>query len=729
MKRLVIALAMLAATAAPAQQVLNLRDADIRAFIQDASRVTGRTFIIDARVQGKVSVVTERALSRSEYFEVFLSTLRANGLVAVPTSGGAYRIQPLDTAAAQPGRVGSAGAARNQFVTEVIRLRSIDAASAVETIRPLVSREGSVTANKAGNSLVIADFADNIRRIRELVRRIDNDNILTRVIPLKNAGAREIATSLGALAGAGGSTPVSVVAIDSSNSIALRGDAPTVSRFAEIIADLDRRAAAGSEIRVIFLQHADAEKLVPVLQQLAGQSVSSVMPQIVGAVASSTSTPVPTATTSSVATVGNGKTVIARYEGINAIIISAPADVQRTLGEVIRQLDTRREQVLVEAIIVEISDNAARKLGIQLLAGGPNGGGFTTYSNVTPPIVPIAAGLLQNQLSGGTTTTTTVNGTTTTTTSGNSNGSTLLQGALSAINSATGGTLGGAIRLGGNAYFGAILNAVSQDNQSNLLSTPSVVTLDNQEAKLLVGQEVPVTTGEKLGGNFDNAFRTVSRQNVGIQLEVKPQIGEGGSIKLFLRQEVSSIAGAVSNNSADLILNKREIQTTMTVDDGQIMAIGGLLDDNERRTVEKTPFLGDIPVLGELFKSRSRTRGKTNLMVFIRPTIMRTAEDARRLAEQRYGYIRNQQLKERPDREPTIDELLRDYMGIQPPISDSTTSDSTSGAAQSASGTADATAAPSQVPEPITIVPDNRRSGVIRSVELPPSRRKSSDPN
>ena len=726
MKRVALAIALLAATAAPAQQVLNLRDADIRAFIQDASRVTGRTFIIDSRVQGKVSVVTERALSRSEYFEVFLSTLRANGLVAVPTAGGAFRIQPLDTAAAQPGRVGSAGAARNQFVTEVIRLRSIDATSAVETIRPLVSREGSVTANKAGNSLVVADFADNIRRIRELVRRIDNDNVLTRVIPLRNAGAREIATSLGALAGAGGASPVSVVAIDSSNSIALRGDAPTVGRFAEIIADLDKRAAAGSEIRVIFLQHADAEKLLPVLQQLAGQSVSSVTSQVTGAAPVSPqapSAPVPVATTSSVASGGNGKTVIARYDGINAIIISAPADVQRTLGEVIRQLDTRREQVLVEAIIVEISDNAARKLGIQLLAGGPNGGGFTTYQNVTPPILPIAAGVLQNQLSGGTTTTTTVNGTTTTTSSGNTNGSTLIQGALSALNSATGGTLGGAIRLGGNAYLGAILNAVSQDNQSNLLSTPSVVTLDNQEAKLLVGQEVPVTTGERLGGNFDNAFRTVSRQNVGIQLEVKPQIGEGGSIKLFLRQEVSSIAGAVTNNSADLILNKREIQTTMTVDDGQIMAIGGLLDDNERRTLEKTPILGDIPVLGELFKSRSRTRGKTNLMVFIRPTIMRTAADARKLAEQRYGYIRDQQLKERPDREPTIDELLRDYMGIEPPISDAPSPEATFAApAPVVAPPAPATSAPKFIPE-------TRSRDVIRPVELPPSRRKSSDPN
>ena len=711
-----IALAVAAPTVTVAQQVLNLRDADIRAFIQDAARVTGRTFIIDARVAGKVSVVTDRPLSRSEYFEVFLSTLRANGLVAVPTGNGAYRIQPVDGAAAQPGRVGSSGAARNSFVTEVFRLRAIDAAQAVETVRPLVSREGSVTANAAGNSLVVADYADNIRRIRTVLSRIDSDSAETRIVPLRNAGAREIATALQTLTTVGGPRgTVAISPIDSSNAIALRGDARAVARFAEIIGDLDRRAAAGSEIRVVFLQHADAEKLLPVLQTLVGQT-PSVTAQVVSNAQSRSlpgTVPQPAAQTAipaaSSGTSGGGisraPAIIARYEGTNAIIISASSDVQRTLGEVIRQLDTRREQVLIEAIVVEISDTAARKLGIQLGFGGPSGGAFTTYSNVTPPIVPIAGGILQNQLSGGTTTTTTVNGTTTTTSSGNTNGSTLLQGALSAVNSATGGTAGAAFGLGNNLYLGAIINAVSQDNQSNLLQTPSVVTLDNQEAKILVGQEIPVTTGEALGGNFDNAFRTVQRQNVGIQLEVKPQIGEGGSIKLFLRQEVSSIAGAVTNNSSDLILNKREIQTTMTVDDGQIMAIGGLLDDNERRTLEKVPVLGDIPLLGELFRSRSKSRGKTNLMVFIRPTILRTAADAKAYAERRYGYVRSQQLLGNPDAEPSIDELLRDYMGVAVP-----------------GPVAPPVTTPGEAPPPPQIIESKSSSQIVRPVAPPTNR-------
>ena len=676
MKRVATGLMLALAAYAPviAQTTLNLRDADVRAFIQDASRVTGRNFIIDGRVQGKVTVVSDRPLSRSEYFEVFLSTLRANGLVAIPTSNGAYRIQPAETAAAQPGKIGLSGAARNQFITEVFRLRSIEASSAVDTLRPLVSREGSVTANRGANSLVVADYADNIRRIRSLLQRIDSDGASTELIALKNANARDLATSLQQLitgSSGGGENArggVAIVAIDSSNSLALRGDRGTVSRFAAIARDLDKRAASGAEVRVIWLQHADAAKLLPVLQQLVGQTAISS-----GSDSASSSANTPASTTptpvSAPSSGGRNAPVIARYEGANAIIISAPSEMQRTLGDVVRQLDTRREQVLVEAIIVEISDTAARKLGVQFLLGGKPGSNIpfaaTNYSNAAPNILTIAGAVAARDLN---TTTTTINGNTTTTTTNNPVSDQLAQAAVNSVLGAAGAFGGFATNVGNNGVFGAIINAVQQDNKSNILSTPSVVTLDNQEAKILVGQEVPITTGEKLGGNFDNAFRTVQRQNVGIQLEVKPQVNEGDAIKLFIRQEVSSIAGPVSNNGNDLILNKREIQTTVTVDDGQIVALGGLLDDNERRTIEKIPLLGDIPGLGQLFRSRAKSREKTNLMVFIRPTILRNAEDARKLAERRYGYIRDQQLLLRPNEEPSIDELVRDYMGAELPL-------------------------------------------------------------
>ncbi len=240
--------------------------------------------------------------------------------------------------------------------------------------------------------------------------------------------------------------------------------------------------------------------------------------------------------------------------------------------------------------------------------------------------------------------------------------------ALQSVINTTGGIAGFAANVGSNALFGAILNAVRSDTRSNLLSTPSIVTLDNQEARILVGQEVPIATGEALSPNLDNTFRTVQRQNVGITLEVKPQINAGGAVKLTLRQEVSSIAGPVSNNNSDLILNKRELETTVIVDDGDIYALGGLLDDNERRTIEKIPFLGDLPVLGNLFRSKARSRAKTNLMVFIRPTILRSAAEARRLAQQRYGYAREMQWNNNPGVEPTLDELVRDYMGAVPPV-------------------------------------------------------------
>ncbi|RVT41006.1 type II secretion system secretin GspD [Sphingobium algorifonticola] len=739
---LALALAVPLASPVTAQQTLNVRDADIRAFIQDAARVTGRTFIIDSRVQGKVSVVTDRPLSKSEYFEIFLSTLRANGLVAVPSAGGAYRIQPADGAAGQPSSVGRA-ANRNQFVTEVFRLRSIDAASALETLRPLVSRDGSVTANRAGNSIVVADYADNIQRIRQVIGRIDRDSAATEMVMLKNAGAREIATSLQALVGGGAGgggegapaamAPATVVPIDSSNAIAIRGDAGTVARLAAMARDLDRQAASGTEIRVFWLEHADAEKLLPVLQQLVGQGGGTQAVEAAAAVgkggpqsatpAAAPSASVSTASGNGIAT--RGPAIVTRYEGANAIIVAANSDVQRMLGETIRQIDTRREQVLVEAIIVEIGDSAARQLGVQFLLGSTSTGfAATNYSNANPNILTLAGAYASTELGQTETTVVAPDGTRTTTrtTENGDLSNTLQQAAVDSLLNATGGFGGVATSLGQNGIFGAIINAVRSDTDSNILSTPSVMTLDNQKASILVGQDVPLTTGEALSQNFDNQFRTVQRQNVGIQLDVKPQINAGGAIKLFLRQEVSSIAGPVSSNNSDLIINKREIETTVTVDDGEILALGGLLDDNERRTIERIPFLSDIPLLGELFKSRSRSRAKTNLMVFIRPTILRSKADAQRMTAQRYGYIRGQQLLGNPDAEPSLDALVRDYMGAVPPVAVKPDDVTVEGVPQAAAQPPQMTPSQAAASPPQVLTPQVRTStSVVRPVVLPPS--------
>ncbi len=666
---LIAGVALMLAGTAIAQQTVNLRDADVRAYIQDVARATGRSFVIDPRVQGKISVVSERPLGRDAYFELFLSALRANGLIVVPAAGGAFRVQPADGAASQP----AATTGRNRFVTQVFRLDSIDAAAAIESLRPLVSREGQVTANRSANAVIVADYADNMQRIAALVRQIDRDRQTIRVITLKNAGAREIAASLNQLGSAGGTTgqaggspPPSIVAIDSSNALVLRGDTAAVQRLADTITDLDRRAAAGADVRVIFLAHADAEKLLPVLQQLVGQAATagSGSSGLAAAASSPGSSPFSAASPATTgigspataATIGRGQAVIARYEGANAIIISAPADVQRQLGAVIGQLDTRREQVLVEAIIVEISDAAAQRLGVQFLLSGTQGSNIpfsvTNYSNAAPNLLTVA-GAVAGQTQLGSTSTTT---------------STLTDSAVSSLLAATGGTFGFGGKLGSNAIFGFVLNAVKSDTASNILSTPSIMTLDNQQAKILVGQEIPITTGEALSQTFNNTFRTVQRQNVGIQLEVKPQINAGGTIKLALHQEVSSIAGPVSSTSSELILNKREITTTVTVDDGQIIALGGLIDDNERRTLEKVPLLGDIPLLGQLFRSKSRSRTKTNLMVFIRPTIIHDAGDAQQLAAERYDYIRDSEIGADGKGGGALDALVRDYLRTVPPV-------------------------------------------------------------
>ena len=669
---------LITATPAYAQYALNFREADVRAVVDDAARVTGLTFIVDSRVNQTVSVVSQRSLSRSEYFELFLSTLRSNGLVAIPIQGG-YRIQPSTGAATQPTRQGVAGARQNEFVTEIFRLRTIDAAGALETLRPLISQEGEIVANRNANTIIVADFADNVVRIRNLIGRIDADNASTDIVYLQNAGAREVAEALSGLNGEGViGAPVAVSPIDSANGLALRGPAPAVAEYARLARELDAQAAGGSDIRVYFLEHADAEAMLPVIQQLLGQPVTiqTDAPAFIttqdaegtgaGPAPQVSQTIAPASTGNATSGIARfGPAVVTRYTGTNAIIVAANASVQRQIGEVIRQLDTRREQVLIEAIIVEIGDTAARQLSTQFLLAGDNTPIIgTTYSNAQPNILAIGGAVANYEL--GRENSVSDDGVVTTTVD-SPLGPGITEAAVQSALATRGGIAGGVINLAGNALFGAIINAVEADTESNLLATPSTMTLDNQEANLLVGQEVPITTGEALSSNFDNAFRTVQRQNVGIQMDVKPQVNSSGSIKLFLRQEVSSVAGPVAAGSSDLIINKREMKNVITVDDGDIVAIGGLLDDSERRTIEKIPVLGDIPIIGELFKSRSRSRSRTNLMMFIRPTIIRDREDAREMSARRYDFMRASQWANNPNVEPSLDSLVRDYLGTVPP--------------------------------------------------------------
>ena len=656
MAALLVAQGPLAAASARAQsgQSLNVQGADIRAFIQDVARSTGRTFIVDPGVTGTVTVTSDRLLNRAQLFEVFLSTLRANGLVVTPTASGAYRISPAQGAAQGPATVGS-----ERFSTEVFQLRHLDAASAAETIRPLVGPQGQVLANPGANSVVVADFSDNLARIRSLIGRIDVDRTGFEVVTLQNSSAREIAAVLQTVLAPPGGQPgqgmVSVTPVESSNSIVLRGDPSALTRIRPLIEDLDRRAESADDVKVVFLQHASAEALLPVLQQIVGQQVTAASANAIPASGRGAGDDVPAAAPASAAPTAplpGQRATIARFPGANALVISASADTQRMLAEVIRQLDQRRQQVLIEAIVVELSDNAVRELGVQWLLAGEDGNpvGLTNYSDRAAPLVPIAGGAAAGQLD-----------------DDDPLREQLQNLALNTLLGANGFIGGGGGRIG-DGLFGFIINAAKSDEGSNLLQTPSLMTLDNEEATILVGQEVPITTGETLLDGNSNPFRTTQRQDIGVKLIVRPQINAGGSITLFLRQEVSSINGVLTSGASDLVLNKRELETTLVVDDGDIAVAGGLLDQNDRLSVDRVPGLSDIPVVGGLFRSTSRQRGRTNLMVFIRPTIIRSPADAQALTADRWGYMRRQQLNADPAVEPSLDEMLREYMRTQPPV-------------------------------------------------------------
>ena len=642
-----------------AQQTLNLRDADIRAVIQEISRSTGRTFIVDPDVKGKITIISEAPLSDAEYFEAFLAALRANGLAAVPEAGieGGFRIVKSSKAR------GTDAPGANALTTEVVPLRFVDAATALEALSPLSSADGQVIASRAGNTIIIVDYADTARKLRTVLKKVDRDTRTMEVIALSNMSAKDMSETLASLSEGAqtGQAALSIIPVAGSNSLILRGDASTVSALTKLAKDIDGKATVSGDVRVIYLRHADADQVLPVLRQLIGEVADVETPA--GGEAGDAAGP------SRPLNRSQRRGAIARYEGANAIIVSAPPNLQRAIEDIVSQLARRRSQVLVEALIVEISDGAAKNLGVQFLLGGTGDSiiplAASNYSNTAPNLLAIAGAVGANELEQ--TETTVDGGAVIRTTTGGPARNTLEQAAVASLLGVSGGLLGVGGEIGDNALFAAVINAIQQDNVSNILSTPSIMTLDNQQARILVGQDIPITTGEALANTFENAFRTVERQNVGIQLEVRPQINEGGEITLFLRQEVSSIAGPVSDDFNDLILNKREVETTVTVDDGQIVALGGLLEDSERRSIERIPYLSAIPILGELFKSRANTRQRTNLMVFIRPRIVNSKEDAEEIAGRRMDQVRLDMRARDLRAEQTLDDLVRSYMGTTLP--------------------------------------------------------------
>ncbi len=610
-------------------EALNLEDADIRSVVDEIAMRTGKKFVLDPRVSGRVTIKSgpNGGLCADEAWELFQAALRVTGFTATPISANSYRIIPIQEGSRAAGPVGKPVA--GDIVTQIVRLNHVDAREAAANLSQIISERGVVAPVRSGNAIILVDTSDNMVRLREVLAQIDRDTTVYRTITLENASAAEVARVVTNMAqeiseeGAVSASKISVIPVAASNSILIRAEPQILARLADVVAELDRIGKTQSNLSVISLSHADAEDMAKLLKEIATGQTSAGVGDAQAAVAAS-------------------RANISFHKATNSVIISGDADIQQTLKEVVEQLDVRRAQVQIEAIIVEVSDTTARALGIEYLIAPLDGKRVpftaTNFSSTTPNILAAAGALLLDPSllkgtppSSGTGTNTTLSNTLATT----------------AINSlvATNGFIGGAGgKIGNDAVFGAVLTALKKDTDSNVLSFPSVVTLDNQEARLSVGQEIPITTGEAVGQNLNNAFRTVSREQVGIILEVTPQINDSGTVTMEIRQEISSVAGQIIASSTDLITNKREIKTTALVDDGDILVIGGLVDQKEELIEDKVPLLGDIPVAGNLFKSSSKSRDRRNLMVFLRPTIIKDKATAEAATRKKMDYIKAREL-------------------------------------------------------------------------------------
>lgn len=598
---------------AQGQHLITMKDADIRAFIDDVSSVTGRTFLVDPRVQGKVTISSQKKLSPNQVFGVFKDVMKVHGYGVVRTPSGAYQISLLQ-ATAQIAPYSSKNGVSGQMASTVIKLEHVDAARAAKLIKPILHSNGRVSGNSGGQILVVTDFASNLQKARAIIAQMDKDENHYETISVQNIRASDAKATLTDLQGKRSS--LAIVAMDSNNTITFKGLYRDVAAMKALLAKLDRRSTQSRDgIGVINLKYANGAGLVEILSTLLPSYARD-------------GEPVPT---------------IAHEPAANAIIISASAQTQAALEAVVRRLDVRRPQVLVEAIIVEVSETMAKELGVQFaLAGSDKNALPLVSSNFTrsAPNMLALAGALAPQ---GSLSDTTIDS--------------LEDAAINSLLGLNGGTFGVGSS-GSDGLFAGIITAIQDDTDSNILSTPFVTTLDNEPAIFLVGQEIPITTGESLGSNNTNPFRTVERKEVGIKLDVLPQISHGDVIRLEIKQEVSSIAGALSASSDEFITNTREIETTVLANDGEIIVLGGLIQDDEQISSSKIPILGDAPIIGGLFRSRGKSRVRQNLMIFIRPTIIRNGTDARPLTQRRLEYMRGRDIEMSGRDRSKIDELV-----------------------------------------------------------------------
>jgi general secretion pathway protein D len=588
-----------------AQIDTNFKEADIRQIIEAVGEVTGKNFLIDPRVSAKVTMVSSTPMTPDAFYEAFLSILQVHGYIAVP-SGDVIKIVPDATARQYAGPLGSdASTGDDDIITQVIQVQNVGAAQLVPILRPLIPQYGHLAAHPGSNMLIISDRAGNVSRMLTIIRRIDQSNDEDiEVVPLQHASAAELVRILTQLTSApradGAPVSISLVADSRTNSILIGGDKSERLRLRTLIAHLDTPLEDGGDTQVRYLRYADAEELATKLQQHFSAQVQQAAAGQPAAGSSS------------------GEVSVWADTQTNAIIINAPPKMMRSLMQIVDKLDIRRAQVLVEAIIVEVIADKTSELGITWAVEGAGSNtpiGVTNFPDVGTNIVQIGAAAG----SGGQVDPTGLIG----------EGLTIGLGRIS----------------DSGVSFAAILSALEGDADTNIISTPSIVTTDNEEATLNVGQEVPFVTGSFTNtgtgtGGAVNPFQTIQRQQVGVKLSITPQINEGDSMVLKLSQEISNIAQSAAG-AVDLITNQRIIETTVIVDDGEILVLGGLIEDTLRESEQRVPVLGRIPILGNLFRSRKTDKVKTNLLVFIRPKIMRDARAMSLETNAKYNLIRD----------------------------------------------------------------------------------------
>jgi len=612
----------------------NYKDADIRQIVEAVGAVSGKNFILDPRVNAKVTMLSSTPMSPDAFYAAFLSILEVHGYVAI-TTGDVVKVIPDASARQYAGANGAGASAGDDIVTQVLKVQNVGAAQLVPILRPLIPQYGHLAAHQGSNMLIISDRAANAERMASIIRRIDqsNDDEIE-VVPLQHASSGEVVRVLTALTQVptpdGVPSVTSLVADARTNSVLIGGDKTERLRLRALVAHLDTPLEDGGDTQVRYLRYSDAEELAGKLQQHFTQQAAAEGAANGGAAAAGGGLP-------------EGVQVWSDPQ-TNAIIVNAPPKMMRSLMTIVDKLDIRRDQVLVEAIIVEVTADRSSELGVTWAVDGSNDNnavGVTNFPSGGPGIVQLGAAI------GG---------------DGSANPANLIGEGI---------TLGVGRITDSGTSFAAILRALQGDANTNIISTPSIVTTDNEEASLNVGQEVPFLTGSfsQAGtgtGGAVNPFQTIQREQVGVKLVITPQISEGNALILKISQEISSIAGTTSG-AVDIITNERTIDTTVIVEDGDILVLGGLLEDTLRESDQRVPILGSIPILGNLFRSRSTDMVKTNLMVFIRPRILRDGRQAAIETGSKYNYIRDMQQQGRRGEVPLMPRTERPVL---PPIED-----------------------------------------------------------